>query len=176
MNVADTADLLTAIATRDQRTVGQSDIAAWANDLDDVALSEALDAVTAFHRSEVAQRRRIVAADIVQWTRMERRKAVEADHAMSLKAEAQVAYRQIKSGGVDPHHGARNSSRLEAIHAEAMQVPCAARPRGCGALVDERCRQTLADGSVVSTKIPHTGRSVAARRRVESGGGVSVLS
>lgn len=81
MNQEHALDLLMAISTRDQRTIGETDAAAWANDLADVALPEALDAVTAFNQSEVAQTRRIVAADIVGWVKWRRRQLVEAEHA-----------------------------------------------------------------------------------------------
>ncbi|MDQ0377922.1 hypothetical protein [Amycolatopsis thermophila] len=158
MNRNDTIDLLTAIAARDQRTVGEGDIAAWATDLDDVTLAEALDAVTAFNRSEMATRRRIVAADIVTWVRQRRHDQVERDHAASLKADAQAAYREITAGGLDPHGGRRNSPALEELHAEAMTVACPAKPLGCGQPAGERCVRKLATGEVVATKIPHTAR------------------
>lgn len=185
MNIGDTFDLLTAVATRDQRTVGQADVAAWATDLADVTLDEALHAVTAFNRSEAAQQRRIKAADIVQWTKRTRRDAREVgatveflDDARDRREIAQGAARQITSGGVDPHRGARNSTDLESLHVEAMLVPCPAKPTGCGVPADERCVNHAVhdeDGRPMATKIPHTKRSVVARNSVEARGDLSAL-
>lgn len=153
MNIADTADLLTAIATRDQRTVGQADIAAWSTDLADVTFDEGMAAVTAFHQSEVAQRRRIVAADIVQWTIARRRRERQVDAVRDVHADV-VAHRQIT---------ARVGELHEAWHVESLEVACPPRPLGCGRSVGERCGHDRMDGGWVVAKIPHPSRSMLAR-------------
>jgi hypothetical protein len=174
VNIADTADLLTAIATRDQRTVGEADIAAWATDLGDVTFSEGMDAITAFMQSPEAKRRRIVAADIVEWTKARRERERMIDAARDVQADVQ-AYRQITSGGVDPYGGARNSPQLEALHVEAMEVPCPAKPKGCAQVVGERCGRRTVDGGWEWSKMPHTSRSNAARDARFARGESSVL-
>lgn len=172
MNRDDTIDLLTAIATRDQRTVGESDIASWGHDLDDVTLQEGLEAVTSFHRSEAATQRRIVAADIMRWTALKRRNQVEWEHvdrelteSRQIKAElyGPEPRRALPPGGLtgtDPSGGRRGESpSLRELWAEVLVVPCpelrCARPAG------ERCVNRH-NGS--TTKIPHPRRMKAAER------------
>lgn len=122
MNTEHAFDLLMAISTRDQRTIGETDAAAWANDLVDVTLDEALEAVTAFHQSEVAQRRRIVAADIVQWVRARRRQLVEQQHAADVVGEARGgAWREI-TGETSRQPWRELWQRLKAEEHERCQV------------------------------------------------------
>lgn len=90
MNKDHAFDLLMAISARDQRTIGEADAAAWADDLADIALPEALDAVTAFHRSEFARQRRIKAADIVVWVQHQRRQRAEAEHSGRVVQDARA--------------------------------------------------------------------------------------
>lgn len=172
MNRDDTIDLLTAIATRDQRTVGESDIAAWGHDLVDVTLDEGLEAVTAFFRSEDATRRRIVAADIVRWVAVKRRKQAEWDHAEQELSRTYTARTELYGSpapqreplralppgglsGVDPSGGRRGESRdLAALWEAALLVPCT-YPR-CNQPPGERCVNPIHE---VPTKIPHNCRT-----------------
>jgi len=170
VNRDDTIDLLTAIATRDQRTAGESDVAAWGHDLADVSLSEALEAVTAFFRSEDATRRRIVAADIVRWVALKRRNQVEWEHvdrelSTSRKTKAELYGAEPRQAlpaaggwaGVDASGGRRGeSAALAALWKAATEVPCA-YPR-CNAQEGVRCVNPI---SGVTTKIPHNCRTVA---------------
>lgn len=167
MNVEQAIDLLTAISARDFRTIGETDAEVWAHDLHDVTLDEALEAATAFHRSEVAQERRIKAADVVQWVAWKRRGQVERDHvdrelteSRQAKAELYGAEprRALPAGGwagVDPSGGRRReSSALTALWADAVLVPCT-YPR-CNAQPKQRCVNPF---SGVTTKIPHNCRT-----------------
>lgn len=54
MNLVDTSKLLAVIATVDRRTVGETDIVAWHDLLEDVTLDDALTAVRE-HRRESAE-------------------------------------------------------------------------------------------------------------------------
>jgi hypothetical protein len=51
MNRAEAATLLTLAAARDRRTIGDADVAAWAEDLADIAFVEARAALTRFFRT-----------------------------------------------------------------------------------------------------------------------------
>lgn len=59
--------------------------------------------------------------------------------------------------GHDPYAGARNSPALEALHVEAMVIPCPS----CRRAVGERCWNSQINHA---TKIPHTSRTLAAQR------------
>lgn len=171
MNRDDTIDLLTAVAARDQRTVGESDIAAWSNDLDDVTLPEALDATTAFNRSETAQRRRIVAADVVQWVAWSRRQVVEVEHreaelgrarAKALASWGAEPVRALPVGGIvgsDPTGGREESPALRELWNETLPAHCPPKPKGCGAQPGQRCLNPFTG---LATKIPHPARMRAA--------------
>lgn len=174
MNRDDTIDLLTAIATRDLRTVGESDIAAWGHDLSDVTLDESLDAVTEFFRSEDATRRRILAADVVRWVALKRRKQTEWEHADRELTHTYTARTELYGSpgrqreplralppgglsGVDPSGGRRGeSAALRELWESALLVPCA-YPR-CNAQVGARCLNPIHS---VTTKIPHNCRTKA---------------
>jgi hypothetical protein len=167
VNRDDTIDLLTAIAARDQRTVGQADVMAWANDLADVTLSDALDATTAFNQSEAALHRRIVAADIVQWVRHRNRGRVEQEHTSYELARARAgreralgSMRALPAGGVTGvWDGRPESASLRELWGEVLPVGCPPRPKGCSALAGERCTNPHTGAP---TKIPHPGRMKAA--------------
>jgi hypothetical protein len=156
MNRDDTIDLLTAVAARDQRTVGQGDVAAWSVDLADVTLVEALDAVSAFHQSERALERRVQAADIVQWAKWSRRKAVERDHTARELGRVREPQRALPPGGAlvgsDPTAGRGESASLRELWDEVMPFDCQQKPKGCGQPAGQRC---INPHTLTWTKIPH---------------------
>lgn len=57
--------------------------------------------------------------------------------------------------GDDPYHGARNSSELEQLHADANGVACPF----CKAEIGERCKNTFSGNA---SKVPHPRRLLAA--------------
>jgi hypothetical protein len=174
MNIDHAMELLIEIATRDQRTIGRTDAEAWANDLSDVTLDEALEAATAFHRSEAARERRIKAADIVVWVRWSRRQVVEQEHRenelerarvakMAAWGEPQEPARALPVGGIvgsDPTGGRGESASLRELWEETLPAHCPPKPKGCGSLPGQRC---LNPHTGLATKIPHPARMRAAQ-------------
>lgn len=159
-------DLLIKIQAYDQRTIGDGDALAWSEALADVTLNDALDAVTDFFRSEMSTRTRCTPGHVVQAAKR-RRRAAEDRAAQESQQPARIG---AGPHGDDPFAGRRNSPQLEAVHTEAMGVPCTYKP--CSVEAGDRCRNPFTGHS---TKIPHTPRSVAARKAAESAGQVSVF-
>lgn len=82
MNLSETAVLLGLAAARDQRTVGETDVRAWHEDLEDIDFDDARQAITRHYRESTdrlmpAHVRRLV-AEIVRERRREVREAREA--------------------------------------------------------------------------------------------------
>jgi len=156
MNRDDTIDLLTAVAARDQRTVGHGDVVAWSVDLAEVSLVEALDAVTAFHQSARAVERRVQAADIVQWVKWSRRQVVEREHTQAELERAREPRQALPPGGAlvgSDHSGGRGeSASLAELWAEVLPVDCQQKPKGCGQPAGQRC---VNPHTLTWTKIPH---------------------
>jgi len=167
VNTDDTFDLLMKIAAYDQRTIGDGDVLAWQEALGDVVLGEALEAVTAFERSETAQRRRIIPADVVQWVAWSRRQVVEERHteaelersrAKALASWGAEPARALPPGGIvgsDPTGGRNESALLRALWDETLPAPCPPKPKGCGSEPGQRC---LNPYTGLTTKIPHPAR------------------
>jgi hypothetical protein len=75
MNLTETATLLSFCAAIDLRTIGDTDVQAWQSTLPDVHLCEAMEAAREHYRADT---RRLMPADVVQWTRRWRERVLQA--------------------------------------------------------------------------------------------------
>lgn len=91
MNRAEAAKLLTYIATRDQRTIGDADVMAWQADLSDIRHDDAMAAVDIHFRTT---RDRIMPFDIRDGVRKIRDKRLEGvDRIQPPDGLTPLAYR-----------------------------------------------------------------------------------
>lgn len=121
MKKSEIALLLGACAARDSRTVGESDVEAWYEDLGDLEYAEALAAVSGHYRESTD---RIMPAHIRRLCRIARDKARAGRAVAEIKAGVQR---------VDPERAAKIKALLESTMAqiaEKRSVPDQREPEG----------------------------------------------
>lgn len=109
MTKSQIALLLTACAARDQRTIGETDVLAWSEDLGDLDYDDALQAVSLHYRESTD---RIMPAHVRRQCRIIRDKRRAGQNIAAIKASVQPS---------DEERIRRNKARLAEVMAQIAE-------------------------------------------------------